>query len=321
MPTLRFIVMGPIWLILLLLLACNAPPPSATPTIVAVSPSSMTTPTGRAGEAAGTITGSLRYPSDSDGVPAMLIYAVNTADSDIFYTTRTDNGDTTFTIPDVEPGDYYVVAYLADVPDTGLAGGYSQMVPCGLTVECTDHSLIPVTVAAGETVEEVQVHDWYAPEGAFPPRPDAPAAGDAATATSSDTPATDSLLAGYEDALIMAVTRRNYDMMQNLMGNPFTITGWRSSGTTWEPVNAAEQLRTRFYGPENDITFPEPQPNLDELLRRDPAAIWGETVNVVSILYSSGWGQQGNDDALLVIAQRPDGAYYWHGIVFATGGF
>lgn len=319
MPTSRFTTTALAWVLLLFLTACTAPPPAETPTSGSATPAPAMTPTGASGEDTGTITGSLSYPSD--GVPALLVYAINTTNPDIFYSTRTTSGDTTFTIPNVEPGDYHVVAYLADAPDAGLAGGYSEMVPCGLTVECTDHSLIPVPVAAGETVEEVQVHDWYAPEGAFPPRPDAPAAGGAATATSGDTPASDSLLAGYEDALIMAVTSRNYDMMQNLMGNPFTITGWRSSGTTWAPTNAAEQLRTRFYGPENDVTFPEPQPDLNELLGRDPAAMWGETVNVVSTLYSRGWGRQGNDDAILVIARRPDGAFYWHGVVFATGGF
>lgn len=318
MPTSRFMRTGLAWMLLLFLTACTAPPPAETPTIVSATPAPAVTPTDATGETTGTITGSLRYPSD--GVPELLVYAIDTANPDNFYTTRTESGATTFTIPDVEPGDYHVVAYLADAPDAGLAGGYSEMVPCGLTAECTDHTLIPVTVAAGETVEEVQVHDWYAPEGAFPPRPDA-AAGSTATTTSGDTSPNDSLLAGYEDALIMAVTSRNYDMMQNLMGNPFTITGWRSSGTTWASANAAEQLRTRFYGPENDVTFPDPQPDLEELLGRDPAVMWGETVNVVSTLYSTGWGRQGNDDALLVIAQRPDGAFYWHGVVFATGGF
>ena len=66
---------------------------------------------------------------------------------------------------------YDAASYTTPVPGTlTFAGGYTQAVPCGLTVACTDHSLIPVTVGA-DTTTTVDPGDWYAPEGTFPPMP------------------------------------------------------------------------------------------------------------------------------------------------------
>jgi hypothetical protein len=187
-------------LVLLLLTACSsaapqpspaaAPPPDATATgtstapIIATSVTSATStntpkltrsrtptlPATAAAPAGGTIRGTLSYPSD--GVPALDVYAIGINEMEgITYRTRTESGATTFTIRDVAPGDYHLVAYLADAPTATIAGGYTAAVECGLTFECTDHTLLPVTVAPGATVTDIAVRDWYAPDGSFPPRP------------------------------------------------------------------------------------------------------------------------------------------------------
>jgi len=54
--------------------------------------------------------------------------------------------------------------------DGNLGGSYSQAVPCGLSVDCTDHSLIPVTVNAGQDVTGIDVCDWYGPPPPAPPK-------------------------------------------------------------------------------------------------------------------------------------------------------
>jgi hypothetical protein len=64
-----------------------------------------------------------------------------------------------------------VLAYVVGAATGALVGGYTPAVACGLTVACTDHSLIRVAVPAGETVRGVDIRDWYAPPGTFPPRP------------------------------------------------------------------------------------------------------------------------------------------------------
>jgi hypothetical protein len=117
----------------------------------------------------GIITGSLGYPAG--GVPPITVYALRVdLDSMRWVSVNTIANQTAYMIADVEPGVYVVVAYLQSGGD--FAGGYSEAVPCGLTVACTDHTLIPITVTAGETTIGVNVRDWYAPPGAFPLRPE-----------------------------------------------------------------------------------------------------------------------------------------------------
>jgi hypothetical protein len=117
----------------------------------------------------GAISGRLGFPSEV--VPPQKVYAIEVVGPRVYSVTTTMNQQT-FTINGVAPGTYYVVAYLAN--DPFRSGAYSQFVLCGLTANCTDHQLVPVTVRAGETTREVRVEDWYAPGGSFPPQPDAP---------------------------------------------------------------------------------------------------------------------------------------------------
>jgi hypothetical protein len=117
----------------------------------------------------GTISGKLSYPASA--IPPLRVVATSTVDGSINYTDLPAN---TFTYSLIVPvGTYKVIAYTlggGGYPD-GLPGGYTQMVPCGLSASCTDHTLIVVTVTAGATVVNVDPGDWYAPDGTFPPRP------------------------------------------------------------------------------------------------------------------------------------------------------
>lgn len=112
----------------------------------------------------GVIKGNLAYPSEV--IPSLEIYAFNTKDKSKFYMIKTDMDQKSFSIGEVTPGEYFVVAYY-----NNLAGGYTKAVSCGLSVDCIDHSLIPVTVRSGEMTTGIEVRDWYAPEGSFPEKP------------------------------------------------------------------------------------------------------------------------------------------------------
>ncbi len=113
----------------------------------------------------GTVTGSLSYPSE--GIPPLLVVAFNALSLDPAASVDTVAGQSSYSIP-LPDGVYLIVAYTLDGQ---LAGGYTAAVLCGLSVDCTDHELIPVPVAGGMAVDEVDPGDWYAPEGAFPPAP------------------------------------------------------------------------------------------------------------------------------------------------------
>ncbi len=158
---------------------------AATPTVFpanspsGVSPQSTLTFTPE--PSTGTILGRLSYPSDF--LPPMRVVAFSLTDGKAYFVDSRDEGHYSLEVP---AGIYYVVSYVYKDAINGNrgeadsytlsggmepAGGYTQMVPCGLKVGCDDHSLLPVTVVAGQTTEEVHADDWYAPPGTFPPMP------------------------------------------------------------------------------------------------------------------------------------------------------
>ena len=130
----------------------------------------------------GIVTGNLSYPSEF--IPPMRVAFFNLIDGSAYYIdTAKDQHTYLIYVPE---GTYYVVSYPYEgVPGTvgwvdsftpnagAFAGGYTQMVPCGLNANCTDHSLIPLVVEANQTVS-ADPGDWYAPEGTFPQMPPNP---------------------------------------------------------------------------------------------------------------------------------------------------
>jgi len=113
----------------------------------------------------GTITGSLSYPSE--GIPPLHVVAFDLLSTEPAASVDTVAGQSTYSLS-VPDGIYYVVAYTLDGQH---AGGYTAAVECGLSVDCTDHALIPVPAAGGLAADGIDPGDWYAPEGTFPPAP------------------------------------------------------------------------------------------------------------------------------------------------------
>ncbi len=115
----------------------------------------------------GSISGHLSYPSDF--IPPLRVVAFDAANPANYDFVDTVQNQSTYTIYDLPVGVYHVVSYLFNTD--ALAGGYTQMVPCGLAAGCDDHTLIDVVVTAGAMLTDINPGDWYAPEGAFPPMP------------------------------------------------------------------------------------------------------------------------------------------------------
>jgi hypothetical protein len=168
---------------LIVILACNLGV-SATP-VIEVTPTASAIPTltpepSPSAPSNGTITGKLSYPSEF--IPPLRVVAFSLTDGTAYFIDTAQN-QMEYSM-DVPAGTYNVVAYPHEgavpgttgqvdsyIPNGGpFAGGYTQMVPCGLAAGCDDHTLLPVTVNGGETVS-ADPGDWYAPEGTFPPMP------------------------------------------------------------------------------------------------------------------------------------------------------
>jgi hypothetical protein len=111
------------------------------------------------------ITGHLSYPSE--GIPPLKVVAFDVSTQAPVAGVETEAGQSTYSLS-VPGGIYYVVAYTLDGQ---LAGGYTVAVQCGLSVDCTDHTLLPVPTANGMAAGDIDPADWYAPAGAFPPAP------------------------------------------------------------------------------------------------------------------------------------------------------
>lgn len=98
----------------------------------------------------GTIDGTISYPSGNP--PALKVVAFNVK-TKFWYWVGTVSGDTYFTISDLPPGTYHVVAYA----ENGQACGYADGA----------HNLIDIDVKAGQTTG-IEINDW---EGSFPANP------------------------------------------------------------------------------------------------------------------------------------------------------
>jgi hypothetical protein len=111
------------------------------------------------------VSGKLCFPSEV--IPPLTLYFQNTASQATSQLATTQN-QTTYTI-DLPPGEYIAYAWL---PDATMGGAYSPAVPCGLSVECTDHRPLPFQVEAGQTTAGIDICDWYGQPGEVPAPPD-----------------------------------------------------------------------------------------------------------------------------------------------------
>ncbi len=145
--------------------------------------------------------------------------------------------------------------------------------------------------------------------------------------TGDQPPASPETPAGYTDygafqgALLEAIVNRDYASLQSLMGDPFVIAGWQSEGRELQPAQAIDELRANYLLPTGYVYY-ELNENLTELLGgMDPLTMWGPDVNAVGAVRFTGWGADGSSEAIVIIAQRDDGTYYWHAVLLALGGF
>jgi hypothetical protein len=116
----------------------------------------------------GAVTGRICYPSEH--IPPMTAYFQDVA-TDAVTTLGIGLNQGTYSI-DLPPATYLAYAWL---PGFTMGGSYSEAVLCGLTVDCTDHTLVPFGVTAGATTSGIDICDWYGGPGSVPLPPGAAA--------------------------------------------------------------------------------------------------------------------------------------------------
>ena len=124
----------------------------------------------------------------------------------------------------------------------------------------------------------------------------------------------------FQQVLVDALNRRDYELQKILMDRSFMIGYWLSEGTENTPDDAIQQLQTNLLSPTTPVT-PDYNKNLRDLLDTDPVIILGPDVPEARPVFVSGLGTEGKDEGILFVAKRPDGGLYWHGLLFAKDGF
>ena len=113
----------------------------------------------------GVVQGKLCFPSEY--IPAMNVYLKATGSNAVYKLASKENQQT-FTFKKVPEGNYVAFAYTAEATQLDLnnkkskaSGGFTRFVPCGLSIDCKDHTLISFKVNQRKTTGAISICDWY----------------------------------------------------------------------------------------------------------------------------------------------------------------
>jgi hypothetical protein len=124
----------------------------------------------------------------------------------------------------------------------------------------------------------------------------------------------------FKQSLVEALNGRDYGRLKAFMDSSFLAGYWLSEGGPNTPDQAIELLQSSLLASSSPI-IADPRTNLIDLLGTDPYTMLGTEVIEASPLFSSGWGPEGRDEAILFAARRSNGEMYWHGLIYARDGF
>ena len=121
----------------------------------------------------GSVDVSLGYPSS--GIPPLKVclYPVPEVQSQYESPAKcvtTIENQMTASIAQVQPGTYHAFAWPVSDAFT-IGGSWTAAVPCGLSVDCTDHSPLPVEVKSNQVTKGVEIKDWYGNGEGYPAKP------------------------------------------------------------------------------------------------------------------------------------------------------
>ena len=115
--------------------------------------------------ATGVVQGKLCFPSEY--IPSMSVYLKATGSNSVYKLVSKENQQT-FTFKKIPEGNYVAFAYTTEATQLDLnnkkskaSGGFTRFVPCGLSIDCKDHTLISFKVNKGKTTNAISICDWY----------------------------------------------------------------------------------------------------------------------------------------------------------------
>lgn len=115
---------------------------------------------------------------------------------------------------------------------------------------------------------------------------------------------------------------RNTQPLLGYMEDPFKIGYWQSEGVTRTREEAFNEIvQTHLAETPGGETFTTDQSQFPPLFGQPPENMFGPDDNPAAIVYSEGWGKDGQGAAMLYFKEGDDGKYNFYAIVIAQGHF
>jgi hypothetical protein len=123
--------------------------------------------------------------------------------------------------------------------------------------------------------------------------------------------------------VIAGIRSRNLSALHGFMADPFAIGFWGSEGYSASPAEiTTEMAQNRLPAdPSTPMTFTTEQDEFPPLAGQPPETLFGPDLDVVQVVYSEGWGLDGEGSALLCFARDSAGRLSWHALVYSKGHF
>jgi hypothetical protein len=122
---------------------------------------------------------------------------------------------------------------------------------------------------------------------------------------------------------IDGIRSRNLSALHGFMASPFVIGYWGSEGRSDSPAGITEELQ-RYRLPQDPsmpMTFTTDRDAFPPLAGTPVEVLFGPDVDVALVIYSEGWGLNGQGAALLYFAEDPEGELYWYAMAYSETHF
>jgi hypothetical protein len=119
-----------------------------------------------------------------------------------------------------------------------------------------------------------------------------------------------------------AIRSGNTQPLTSFMTDPFMIGYWRSEGLSLSTQEAFIQITQSLLPQEQqELRFTLDRKLFPDLEGQPIEGIFGPGLNPSLIVFSQGWGQDGDGEALLYFIEEPDGSFAWKALLISNGSF
>jgi len=119
--------------------------------------------------------------------------------------------------------------------------------------------------------------------------------------------------------VIDGLQSRNLSALHGFMTDPFTIAYLGSEGRVDTPAGITAELGEYRLPTDASLplSFTTDRAEFPPLAGMPPEQMFGPDVDILEVVYSEGWGPDGQGAALLYIAKGSAGNIYLHGLVYS----